>query len=128
MVETRWEWRRGYGSQAVSYAAGSSSILDVATEGIHMEINVTVTETKTVRPKLLCLHLKVCDMFTAELKDEAGNTIKEQDDGYVPSFMPGEHYGDYVILNIDVTTGQVTNWDPAKFQRAVGEWIEGDDE
>lgn len=93
-----------------------------------MEIKITVNETKIVRPKVLELHLKVRDEFTATLKDESGSIIKEQDDGYVPSFMPGEHYGDYVILNIDVTTGQIINWDPAKFQRDVGEWIEGEDE
>jgi len=24
--------------------------------------------------------------------------------------MPGDHYGDYLILNIDLETGQITNW------------------
>lgn len=28
----------------------------------------------------------------------------------VPDFFPGEHYGDYLILNIDLETGQIKNW------------------
>ena len=28
----------------------------------------------------------------------------------MPDFMPGEHYGEYVILDIDLDTGMVTNW------------------
>jgi len=31
-------------------------------------------------------------------------------DGYVPGFMPGEHYGDYIELDIDVKTGKILNW------------------
>lgn len=31
-------------------------------------------------------------------------------DGYVPSFMPGEHFGDYVMLDIDPYTGVILNW------------------
>lgn len=89
-----------------------------------MEIEVTTRETRTVRPKILSICLKVSDRFSATLKDDDGKTIKDQDDGYVPSCMPGEHYGDYVMLDIDVTTGQVVNWDPKKFQREVGDWIE----
>lgn len=30
--------------------------------------------------------------------------------GYVPSFMPGEHYGDYVMLDIDPYTGLILGW------------------
>lgn len=49
-------------------------------------------------------------MFTAQVLDENGNALGGQDDGYVPDFMPGQHYGDYVMLDIDLDTGQVTNW------------------
>lgn len=31
-------------------------------------------------------------------------------EGYVPKFFPGEHYGDYLELHIDVQTGQILNW------------------
>ena len=30
--------------------------------------------------------------------------------GYVPGFFPGEHWGDYVNLVIDVNTGKILNW------------------
>jgi len=57
--------------------------------------------------------LRVCakcsDMFTAVLTDENGKTLKEHD-GYVPELMPGEHYGDYVEIDIDIATGQILNW------------------
>lgn len=73
-----------------------------------MEISKTMTVP--VQAKTLRLHLKVCDNFTASIADQNGKEIGGQDDGYVPGFMPGEHYGDYVILDIDIDTGQITNW------------------
>lgn len=36
--------------------------------------------------------------------------IVAQGHDYVPDFMPEEHYGDYVELDIDIATGQVLNW------------------
>lgn len=53
---------------------------------------------------------KCSDLFWYEIIDDNGNTVSEKD-GYVPSFMPGEHYGDYVMLEIDPKTGQILNWD-----------------
>lgn len=38
------------------------------------------------------------------------NKILKKYDGYVPSFMPGQHYGDYIDLEIDVKTGKILNW------------------
>jgi len=73
-----------------------------------MEINQlkqVKTNAKTVR--ILC---KVSDRFTYAIEDEQGETIHYQDDGYVPDFMPGQHYGDYIILDIDIDTGIVKNW------------------
>jgi len=52
--------------------------------------------------------LKVSDRFTAQLLED-GKLVAEHDD-YVPDFMPGEHYGDYVELDIDIETGQILNW------------------
>lgn len=54
---------------------------------------------------------KCSDMFTANLRDDKDILVGEYD-GYVPDWMPGEHYGDYVILDIDATTGQIKNWRP----------------
>lgn len=51
---------------------------------------------------------KCSDMFWGRLKD--GEEIIGEYDGYVPDFMPGEHYGDYVELTIDIDTGKIVNW------------------
>lgn len=90
-------------------------------------MEIEIKAKKTVRPKLLKMHIKVRDMFQAELVDEDGSTIHNQDDGYVPGFMPGEHYGDYLILDLDITTGQVVNWKvPTPAQ--IAKWVDGEDE
>lgn len=60
--------------------------------------------------KTVSIYCKVSDRFTYQLKDADGTVVHDQDDGYVPDFMPGEHYGDYVILDIDIDTGMVKNW------------------
>jgi hypothetical protein len=31
-------------------------------------------------------------------------------DGYVPDFFPGDHYGDYLMFDIDLDTGMILNW------------------
>ena len=72
---------------------------------MELEINRPVM----VQAKTLKVNLKVCDEFTARLVDQDGLPLKEYK-GYVPHFMPGEHFGDYVILDIDIDTGKITNW------------------
>ena len=75
------------------------------------------TKVVAVQAKTLSLCLKVSDMFTAHVLDENGVELGGQDDGYVPDFMPGKHYGDYVMLEIDIDSGQITNWKtPSKEQ------------
>lgn len=73
-----------------------------------MEIN-QLKQVK-VNAKTLRIHMKVRDQFEAELKDADGEVLKEYE-GYVPDFMPEQHYGDYLILDIDIDTGQITNWE-----------------
>lgn len=58
--------------------------------------------------KVISITAKCSDLFSATLTD-AGQ-FKGEYHGYVPDFMPGEHYGDYVELKIDVLTGQILNW------------------
>lgn len=53
--------------------------------------------------------LKVCDCFTCDIFDKDKNVIGEYE-GYVPSFFPEVHYGDYVELKIDLATGLIVNW------------------
>lgn len=58
--------------------------------------------------KTIAMSLKVSDMFAASFLDAKGNVVFEYD-GYVPDFFPDDHYGDYVMLDIDVS-GKITNW------------------
>lgn len=75
-----------------------------------------------VEAKTLSIYTKVCDEFSARLLDQNGDEIFDQEDGYVPGFMPGDHYGDYLILEIDIDTGQIKNW-KAPSAAAIQEWI-----
>lgn len=79
-----------------------------------------------VEAKTLHVHLKVSDRFCCRIADQDGQTLVDKTDIYVPGFMPGEHYGDYVILDIDLDTGQIKNWkkiDPA----VIEEFIQSDE-
>ena len=58
--------------------------------------------------KTIHISAKCSDLFSAFLRED--NKIIGEYDGYVPEFFPGEHYGDYVILEIDIKTGQILNW------------------
>lgn len=64
-------------------------------------------KVKTVKVSAKC-----SDLCFVELLDDEGKVIAQRD-GYVPDFMPGNHYGDYVELEIDPNTGIITNWDNA---------------
>jgi hypothetical protein len=72
-------------------------------------MEIEMMKTVPVNVKTLKLHLKVRDCFTCGLYDQDGKELKDYE-GYVPRFMPGQHYGDYVILDIDVDSGNITNW------------------
>jgi hypothetical protein len=52
---------------------------------------------------------KCSDLFWASLSDDKGKQIATYD-GYVPAWMPGDHDGDYVSLDIDSDTGVILNW------------------
>ncbi|BFI46026.1 hypothetical protein YKD1_24450 [Yersinia pseudotuberculosis] len=41
-----------------------------------------------------------------------GNSIGSIENQYVPDLFPGQHYGDYLELDIDIETGQILNWKP----------------
>lgn len=87
---------------------------------------ITATKTVKVQAKTLRLVLKVRDEFAADLVDQDGDSIHSQDDGYVPSFMPGDHFGDYVMLDIDIDTGQIINWKKPDAS-SIEEWIKNSD-
>jgi hypothetical protein len=56
----------------------------------------------------ISISAKCSDLFGAFLYRD--NKLVGEYDGYVPDFMPGEHYGDYVQLEIDINTGKIVNW------------------
>lgn len=58
--------------------------------------------------KILSISAKCSDLFSATLIK--GEHITGSYDGYVPNFFPGDHYGDYVMLDIDIETGKIVNW------------------
>ena len=93
-----------------------------------MKIHIKPRTVQEMEAATLRLCLKVRDEFTATLLAADGSAIHDQDDGYVPDFMPGQHHGDYVMLDIDVDTGRIKNWncDAVKLSKwAAGP---GDDE
>lgn len=89
-----------------------------------MEINAT--KKVVVNAKTLKLHLKVRDNFQCTVEDQDGEEIKDYE-GYVPDFMPGDHYGDYLILDIDLDTGVVSNWNGVD-KKALKEFLESTNE
>lgn len=72
-------------------------------------MEIIATKFVTANPEILRVHCKVCDNFAAELIDKNGETLRDYE-GYVPDFMPGQHYGDYIILDIDIESGMIKNW------------------
>lgn len=79
-----------------------------------MEIPRKIVET--IKAETVTVHAKVCDSASYALCGPNGQVIAERNDDYVPSFFPGEHYGDYIILEINLETGEIVNWkkpDPA---------------
>ena len=84
-------------------------------------MELEIKKPQTVTAKTLKIHLKVSDRFSADLVSDKGEPIHSHE-GYVPEFMPGNHYGDYVILDIDIDTGQVMNWKTPTVAQ-IQEWI-----
>lgn len=72
-------------------------------------MKIGIKKIVEVEAKEIRLCCKVCDMFTASVHDQDGETVFDYE-GYVPDFFPGDHYGDYIMLHIDLDTGKITNW------------------
>lgn len=54
------------------------------------------------------LYEKVCDEGDYHLID-GDEVIASRTDNYVPGFFPADHFGDYIIFNID-GTGKIEGW------------------
>lgn len=65
---------------------------------------------------------KCSDLCSVTLYGEDGNEIVERN-GYVPDWMPDEHYGDYVMLEIELATGKILNWKVPEV-KTLEKWIE----
>lgn len=89
-------------------------------------MKINVTKPVQVEAKTLKIHMKVRDQFECLVLDQDGVEIKDYE-GYVPKFMPGDHYGDYVILDIDIDSGQITNWKKIKAEE-MQDFINGEEE
>ena len=55
------------------------------------------------------VNAKCSDLCFITFKDKNGNEIGERD-GYVPDWMPEDHYGDYIEIEIEVETCRILNW------------------
>lgn len=64
-------------------------------------------ELKT--PKVMRISAKCSDMFSATVVNVNDQELFSYD-GYVPGFFPDQHFGDYVMLDIDLNTGRILNW------------------
>mgnify|MGYP003633318058 CR=1 FL=1 len=73
-------------------------------------MKINQTKLVEVDARTLKITAKCSDMFSFEICDQNNKVIFNQEDGYVPEFMPGENYGDYIMLDIDIDTGVITNW------------------
>lgn len=86
-----------------------------------------VTSSVEVDVKRIRTHIKVCDRFSGQVIDADGKLLRSIEDEYVPDCFPGQHYGDYLELDIDIETGQILNWKkptPEQLSQLLGE--EGD--
>lgn len=90
-------------------------------------MKINMKKTVAVEAKTLHIHLKVSNCFGGKITDQDGSILVDKDDGYVPDFMPGEHYGDYVILDIDLDSGQIKNWKKPTAEQ-IENFIGGEDE
>ncbi len=73
-------------------------------------MKITTLVEKETEVKSINLHIKVRDEFCWKIVNSEWETVLDLDDVYVPGFFPWEHYWDYLILDIDLETGQILNW------------------
>ena len=70
----------------------------------------------------LYLSAKCSDLCWLRIDNDDGEPLLEHD-GYVPDFMPGQHWGDYIDLEIDVETGVILNWKPNEVRAAINKEV-----
>lgn len=75
-------------------------------------VKLNIKRPMQVEAKTLHIHTKTRDTLEFGIKDQEGKEIFYQENDYTPGFFPGDHCGDYLILDIDIETGQILNWKP----------------
>lgn len=90
-------------------------------------MKVETTTRSTVDVKRIKTCIKVCDRFTAAVYGSDGEMIRSIEDEYVPDCFPGQHYGDYLELDIDIETGQILNW-KAPLESELEQLVNGDED
>lgn len=73
-----------------------------------MELDILMPQK--VQAKSVKFYAKVRDEGSYVLIDRNDKILSSLDESYVPSFFPGEHYGDYIDLEIELDTGKILNW------------------
>lgn len=69
---------------------------------------------KARKPRaILSVCAKVSDRYSHTIYNAQGDVYRKYN-GYVPSFFPGNHFGDYLLLDINPYTGKILNWKPWK--------------
>ncbi len=91
-----------------------------------MELDVMMPQKVVV--KTVKVHVKVTDMGNYTLCDYLDRPIAEKSEDYVPGFFPGDHHGDYLILDIDLDTGKITNWVTPKAEDVIASFNLGSNE
>jgi hypothetical protein len=90
-------------------------------------MKVTFNKPDDAEVGLIKIHAKCSDSCYIKVIGKDGEELYAQD-GYVPSFMPGKHYGDYIILDIDPNTGVILNWKkPEQVASDIQNLLNGDD-
>lgn len=66
--------------------------------------------------KIMSISAKCRDLCFIQILNSNNEVLFERDD-YVPDWLPGDHYGDYIMLDIDCETGQILNWKQPTFTK-----------
>jgi hypothetical protein len=70
-------------------------------------MKITV-QGKEIEYNVISISAKCSDLCHTQLCNN--DIVVAEHDGYVPKLMPGDHGGDYVMLDIDLETGTILNW------------------
>lgn len=85
-------------------------------------MKIGIKKTVEVEAKVIQVHCKVRDEGSYTLKDQDGEEICSKE-GYVPGFFPDKHFGDYLILDIEIESGKILNWVPPSKEQ-IQEFVE----